>query len=50
MKKILPQLSPIKELSKLPFSDYPDYIKQKIRDKAVEKAEKKLHYVRQNVG
>ena len=40
MNKFLLRLSPIKELSKLPFSDYPDHIKQKIRDKAVERAEK----------
>ena len=40
MKKLMMRFSPIKELSKLPFSDYPDHIKQKIRDKAVERAEK----------
>jgi len=40
MKIFLPRLSPIKELSELPFSEYPDHIKQKIRDKAVERAEK----------
>ena len=40
MKNFMMRFSPIKELSKLPFSDYPDHIKQKIRDKAVERAEK----------
>jgi len=42
MKKFLLRLSPIKELSNLPFSEYPDHIKQKIRDKAVDRAEKQF--------
>lgn len=40
MKNLLQRMSPIKELSKLPFSEYPDHVKQKIRDKAVERAER----------
>jgi hypothetical protein len=40
VKNFMMRFSPIKELSKLPFSDYPDHMKQKIRDKAVERAEK----------
>jgi len=40
MKPFPPILSTINKLSKTPVSDYPLHVKQKIRDKAIERAEK----------